>query len=564
MASSRMLNLFSKNNVSVFKRVKRSNSTGPPIVVDGPERLTSWGGSPLSIGTIRSWNGYIYDQHRFYATDKCDTAVIKGLVVGMYKKESDKDLKLTSSGEKFDDRAQGKISELLRESGYTGALGKGKLFSNLDPEFRSVAVVGLGQEGAGYNELEMIDEGMENARVAAGVGARALQLQGCTDVFVDSMEYPEQAAEGSALAVWRYNSNKRKQNRTAIPKLELYDSPDVDAWTRGLFKAESQNLARRLTDAPGNQMTPTIFAQSTVDALCPCGVTVEIRSMDWIEQNHLNSFLMVAKGSCEPPVVLEVSYCGAAPEDRPILLLGKGITYNSGGLCLRRKQCLHLYRGCMAGAAVCVATIRAAAALSLPLNISAVLPLCENMPSGMSVKPGDVVTLLNNKTLGIVDIDKAGVVVMADPLLYAQATFKPRLVVDIATLGDGVCSGLGGGAAGIFSNSNYIYKQFEKAGGLTGDRVWRLPLWNYYKDLITPNSNFDISNRGRGPASSCIAAAVLHELVPCVDWAHLDIRNVGLLTQFNPLPYLLKDRMTGRPTRTIIQFLYQMACPDSK
>ncbi|XP_022224766.2 cytosol aminopeptidase [Drosophila obscura] len=501
-------------------------------------------------------------QLRQYA-DKCDS-VIKGVVVGVYAKEGDREPKMTSSGEKFDDRVQGKITELIRETGLKGQLGKGRVFMNVDAEFRAVAVVGVGQEGVGFNELEMIDEGMENARVAAGVGARALQMQGCTDIFVDSMEYAEQAAEGSALAIYRYNSNRRRRDRTLIPKLELYDSPDSEAWTRGLFKAESQNLARRLADTPANQMTPSIFAQSAVDSLCPCGISVEVRGMDWIESKNLNSFLMVAKGSCEPPIILEISYCGTAPEDKPILLLGKGLTFNSGGLCLRPKNCLSMYRGCMAGAATCLGVFRAAAALSLPINISAVLPLCENMASGMAAKPGDVVSLLNGKTLGFVDVSKAGVVAMADPLLYAQTNFKPRMVVDIATVGYAVCPALGGAAAGIFSNSNFVYKQFEKAGGLTGDRVWRLPLWRYYKELISPNETFDISNRGRGPASSCIAAAVLHELVPCVDWAHLDIRNVGLLTRYNPLPYLLKDRMTGRPTRTIVQFLFQMACPDGK
>ncbi|XP_033251127.1 cytosol aminopeptidase-like [Drosophila miranda] len=445
------------------------------------------------------------EQRRHYA-EKCDS-VIKGVVVGVYAKKGDRQPKMTPSGEKFDDRVQGKITDLIRETGLSAQLGKGRVFMNVDAEFRAVAVVGVGQEGAGFNDLEMIDEGMENASVAADVGARALQLQGCTDVFVESM-----------------------------------DCTDSDAWMRGLFKAESQNLARRLADTPANQMTPTIFAQSTVDALCHCGVSVEVRSMDWIESKILNSFLMVAKGSCEPPIILEIAYCGTAPEDKPILLLGKGITFNSGGLCLRPKDCLSMYRGCMSGAAACVGVIRAVAGLSLPLNITALLPLCENMPSGMAAKPGDVVSLLNGKTLG----------------------YKPRMVVDIATVGYAVCPALGGAAAGIFSNSNFVYKQFEKVGPLTGDRVWRLPLWRYFKELIMPNETFDISIRGRGPASSCIAAAVLHELVPCVDWAHLDIRNVGMLTRYNPLPYLLKDRMTGRPTRTIVLFLFQMACPDGK
>ncbi|KAH8300687.1 hypothetical protein KR018_007114 [Drosophila ironensis] len=550
MASTRMMNAFQRN-INLYRRVQGVRPTNALA-----------GGEPLLTQSLRPHDIHILSRGK---ADSCEgLPVIKGVVVGVYAKEGDKEPKMTTTGEKLDDRAQGKISDLIRETAMNGELGKGKVFMNVDSEFRAVAVIGLGPEGVGFNDLEMIDEGMENVRVAAGVGARSLQFQGCSEVFVDAMEYPEQAAEGSALAIWRYNSNKRKQNRTPIPKLELFDCPDVDSWTRGLFKAESQNLARRLSDAPSNQMTPTIFAQSTVDALCPCGVSVEVRSMDWIEQNNINSFLMVAKGSCEPPVILEVSYCGTAPEDKPILLLGKGVTYNSGGLCLRPKDCLSMYRGCMAGAAVCVAAIRAAAALSLPVNVTAVLPLCENMPSGMAVKPGDVVTLLNGKTMGIVDVSKAGVVVMADPLLFAQTAFKPRLVVDLATVGYGVCAGLGGSAAGMFTNSNFIAKQFERAGALTGDRLWRLPLWRYFKQLVTPNLTYDISNRGRGPASSCIAAAVLHELVPCVDWAHIDMRNVGMLTRYNPLPYLLKDRMTGRPTRTLIQFLFQMACPDTK
>lgn len=501
---------------------------------------------------------------RVFSSDACASRVLKGLVIGVYQKEGEKDPKLTSTGEKFDDRVNGKISELIKETNITGKLGVGKVFNNIDPEFRSVAVIGVGREGAGFNELEMLDEGMENVRVAAGVGARSLQYQGVSEILVDTMEYPEQAAEGSSLAIWRYHDNKKKAERMLIPKLDIYDSPDVDAWTRGLFKAEAQNLARRLSDTPANQMTPTAFAQAAVDALCPCGVTVEIRTMEWIEQNRLNSFLMIAKGSCEPPVILEISYCGTAPEDKPILLLGKGMTFNSGGLCLRPCKGMDEYRGAMAGAAVVVAAIRAAAALSLPVNISAVIPLCENMPSGMAVKPGDVVTLLNGKTLAIRDTDKAGVAVMADPLLYAQSTYKPRLVVDVATLGMGVVKGLGGGAAGIFSNSHYIWKQFQKAGSLTGDRVWRLPLWQYYKRLVTNHISFDISNDGKGPASSCLAAAVLHEMVPCVDWAHLDIRGVGMLTKYGTIPYLLRGRMTGRPTRTLIQFLYQMACPDQQ
>ncbi|EDW01089.1 GH21239 [Drosophila grimshawi] len=495
--------------------------------------------------------------HYCQVRGKCESS---GIVIGLYLKEGEKDPQLSPNGEKLDDRVGGKISALVRETGMNGKLGRGRMFSNVDKEFASIVVVGLGREGIGYDAEEVLDVGMENARIAAAVGARALQYQGVQSVYVDSMEYPEQAAEGASMAVWRYNVNKRKHRRLAIPKLELYGSTDVDAWTRGLFKAESQNLARRLSDTPANQMTPSIFAQAAIDALCPCGVTVEVRTMDWIEEQALNSFLMVAKGSCEPPLILEISYRGTSPDDRPLQLMGNGLTFNSGGLCLKHKNSLHMQRGALTGAACCVAAIRAAAALSLPINVSALLPLCENMPSGMAAKPGDVITLLNGKTLCIKDTSNAGTVMLADPLIYAQTTQKPRLLVDVGAHNTGVQFGLGSSSTGLWTNSSDLWKQFRKAGSLTGDRVWRMPLWKHFKDLIEPNKTYDMCNKGRGPASSCLAAALLHSIVACADWVHLDTRGTGMLGKAGVPPYLLRDSMTGRPTRTLIQFMYQMAC----
>ncbi|KAH8234363.1 hypothetical protein KR038_008572 [Drosophila bunnanda] len=503
--------------------------------------------------------GPLHQQVRYKCEDGTNTP-LQGVVIGLYAKDGDKSAKLSPGGEKFDDRSGGKVMELIKESGLSGELGVGRLFQNLDKEFCCVAVVGLGPEGAAYNAEEVIEEGMENVRVCAAVGARSCQLQGCTICHVDGMEYPEQAAEGAAMAVWRNNMNQRKSSRVAIPKLELYGSTDHDAWTRGLFKAESQNLARRLSDTPANQMTPSIFAQATVDALCPCGVAVEVRSMDWIENQNLNSFLMVAKGSCEPPVILEISYCGTSPEERPILMLGKGLTFNSGGLSLLPAKGMDEYRGAVSGAAVCVAAIRAAAALSLPINVSAVLPLCESMPSGMAMKPGDLVTLLNGKTMRIKDASLAGTVLLADPLLYAQTAMKPKLVVEVGAMASGVRMGLGASATGLWTNNAFLWKNFQKAGTLTGDRLWRMPLWSYFSKLVAPTRSYDLCNRGVGHASSCLAAAMLFQLVPCSDWVHLDIHGTGMLAMHGVPPYLLQNHMSGRPTRSIIQFLFQMAC----
>jgi len=312
-----------------------------------------------------------------------------------------------------------------------------------------------------------------------------LQDQGCAEIFIDGMEYPEQSAEGGSLSLYCYQDNKKESERGKIPKIELYESPDIDAWTKGLFKAEAQNLTRRLSDAPANQMTPTSFVQAAVDALCACDVAVQTRTLDWMEENSFNAFLAVAKGSCEPPVFLEIKYSGIEPENKPVLIVGSGLTYNSGGINLKRTEGIDQFRGSMAGAAMVVSAIRAAATLSLPINITGLVPLCENMPSGMACKPGDVIRCLNGKTLAINDTDSIASVIMADPLVYGQNTYKPRIVIDIADIAaEGTKRAFGDGAASVFSNSHFLWKELQKAGSISGDRVWRMPLWDFYRKRV--------------------------------------------------------------------------------
>lgn len=412
--------------------------------------------------------------------------------------------------------------------------------------------------------MEAIDEGMEAVREAAGMGAQLLKRAGVTRILTESLGYPEQAAEGSALGLWRYQENKSRQNWKIIPTLELFDDCDPEAFQRGLFKAESQNLARRLSDTPANQMTPLHFAQETVNELCPCGIKVMVHDKDWIESKKLNAFLTVARGSCEPPVILEISYCGAPPDQKPILMVGKGVTFDSGGLCLKKCDGMDEYRADMTGAASIIAAIRAASALSLPVNIEAFIPLCENMPSGMAMKCGDVVMGLNGKSIQITDTDNEGRLMLADALVYGQQTIKPRLVIDVASLTRGVRRALGSAASGVFTNSQTMWKQVRKAGIITGDRVWRLPLWRFYTKKVTNYNSVDVDNKGQGHGSSCLAAAFLQEFIECVDWIHFDTTGVGMNCSHKNYPYLTKGRMTGRPTRTLIQLLYQLSCPPGE
>ncbi|EEB18391.1 Cytosol aminopeptidase, putative [Pediculus humanus corporis] len=482
----------------------------------------------------------------------------EGLVLGAFI--CGDEMKLSNSAQKFNEITGCKLSDFLSDLSTPMKLGNSVTFTNLDPEYFNVCVVSVGKEEVGYNRIEELDECKENVRIAAGTGARRLRETGVTCINFDGMGHPESAAEGAQLAVWRYQDFKCKDDQLKIAIVDLYGDDDKEAWTRGIFKAEAQNIARKMADCPPNCMTPAVFAQTVIDLLCPCGVQIEVRDKDWLETKKMNAILSVARGSCEPPVFLELGYCGGSLDEKPILLIGKGLTFDSGGLCLNAPRGMDEMRADMAGASVIVGVIKAAASMSLPLNIRGLIPLCENMPSGMALKPGDVIHSMAGKTILVQDTGHEGRLCIADAMTYGQIEYKPRMMIDIATLTTGMKKALGAGATGVFSNDEDIWKELQKAGSITGDRVWRFPLWQHFTDKVVNFPEVDLHNVGLGVGGGpCLGAAFLQEFV-CVDWLHLDIAGTGMLSHGEEIPYLPKGRMTGRPTRTIIQFLYQIAC----
>lgn len=296
-------------------------------------------------------------------TDPCKSENVKGLVLGYYTyaEEMHHPGSFTPVGEAYNKSTCYRLSDLLRYSGPPPKFGEVRLFYNLDAEYSVVAVVGLGRECQGYDVFEQIDEGKEAIRVAAAVGSQALQELKTQRVYLESFGHAESAAEGAALGVWLYQEKKRKERQLHIPQLELYNDCDFTGWQIGLQKAAAQNLARQLMDTSANLMTPTSFAQNAVEVLCKSGVNVEVKVRGWAETQKMNAFLAVAQGSCEPPIFLELSYYGASRDERPVVLVGKGITYNSGGLCLKSCYRQRYMRGDMGGAACVVAACRAVA-----------------------------------------------------------------------------------------------------------------------------------------------------------------------------------------------------------
>jgi aminopeptidase len=305
-------------------------------------------------------------------------------------------------------------------------------------------------------------------------------------------------------------------------------------------------------------MTPLAFTLNVIETLAKSGVSAEVRVQEWMEENKMGAVLAVARGSVENPIFLELIYNGCDPCEPPVVLIGKGVTFDSGGLCLKTSKDMTYMRGDMAGAACVVATLKAVSNLRLPINIRALLPLCEHMPGASATKPGDIVRVMNGKSIMITNTDYEGVLVMSDALSYAQK-YKPKFILDVGTLTKEMREMIGPSATGIFTNNDSLWKSMKAASVHTGDRVWRFPLWRAYKHLITPPTRHsDLTNTPEGNGGhSCTSAALLEQFICNYDWIHMDAYSV--MVEGGSTTYLTKG-MSGRPTRTMIEFLAQFGC----
>ncbi|KAG8591522.1 hypothetical protein GDO81_000205 [Engystomops pustulosus] len=387
----------------------------------------------------------------------------KGLVLGVYEKNKEEDnVVLTQAGDTFDNAVSGKLRDQLTRSGPSLKKGKTRIFYGLHEEFPSVVVVGLGKPSAGVNEQELWDESKETIRTAVSVGCRHLQDLEIEHVEVDPCGDAQAAAEGAILGLYEYDELKTKKKTKVSP--QLYASQDVDAWHKGVSYAEGQNLARYLMESPANYITPSKFAEILQQKIGGLGGNVKAftRSKSWIEEQQMGAFLSVAKGSDEPPVFLEIHYTGSQdPNDSPLVFVGKGVTFDSGGISLKPSSGMDEMRADMGGAATVCSAILTAATLKLPINLIGLAPLCENMPSGRANKPGDVVRAKNGKTIQVDNTDAEGRLLLADALCYAH-NFNARAIVNAATLTGAMVVALGSAATGVFTNSSWLWNHLQE------------------------------------------------------------------------------------------------------
>ncbi|KAJ4474784.1 cytosol aminopeptidase family, catalytic domain-containing protein [Lentinula lateritia] len=420
----------------------------------------------------------------------------------------------------------------------------------------------------------------ELVRKSVGSAVKALKvLNGLKEVTVDASVDPHAAvlpAVAAHLALYDFslktnppspfNPNLKKP---IPPKLEFKPIESSKEWDRGVAYAYSQNLARTLMELPANMMTPTAFCERAKAEFTGIeNVEIFVRDEDWAASKGMNTFLSVTHGTNEPAKFLEIHYKGASQKDaQPIAFVGKGITFDSGGISLKPGEGMKLMRGDMGGAATVVSATLAIAKLKLPVNLVTVTPLTENLPGPSATKPGDIVYAMNGKSVEVDNTDAEGRLVLSDAIYYASTEYKPHTLIDVATLTGAIVIALGELFTGVYSTSDELWEKLHTAGEQEFDRFWRMPLSEDYGPQIY-SSNADLCNTGGRPGGSCTAALFLKAFAHGIEaedgsnaetamkWAHLDI--AGTMDATRPTPYQEKG-MTGRPVRALIEYVRGLA-----
>ncbi|KAG8970499.1 hypothetical protein FRC05_000607 [Tulasnella sp. 425] len=444
--------------------------------------------------------------------------------------------------------------------------GETKIFYDVDSKGALGGVVSTGKVAEKKGATE--GEKREAIRAAVAEGIKKLKDAGATNVGINVEGIDVQAAaEGAALGLFKFTlkTNKEDKDDKNVQFEPLGAGASAANWEEGLTVSYAQNLARELMELPANMMTPTIFCeriQKELDGVA--NIETFVRDEAWAAEKGMRTFLSVTKGTSEPAKFLEIHYKGAADKSAtPLALVGKGITFDSGGISLKPPADMKRMRADMGGAATVCATAAAIAKLKIPINLVVVTPLCENLPGPSATKPGDIVVTMNNKTVEIDNTDAEGRLVLSDAIYYATSTYKPNTVIDVATLTGSMVIALGSVYSGVFTNSDTLWSELNEAGQYTWDRFWRMPLDEESFGPQIYGSNADLCNRGGRPGGSCTAAVFLRHFVDGIDnedatirWAHVDI--AGVMDVTRPGPYQQKG-MTGRPVRALVEFVKRLS-----
>jgi leucyl aminopeptidase len=481
------------------------------------------------------------------------------LVVGVFE-----DKKLSPAAKELD--RNGAISAALKSGDITGKAGSTLLLRGLQGvAAERVLLIGLG------SDENLSDKSFNSAVQAAG---RVMASLGSTDAVLalplDSVKNRDAvwAARAAIIALrdgaYRFDETKSKKDtpQGGVKKIAFAsaaaDSGAVkSAIAQGIAIANGMDLTKDLGNLAPNICTPTYLANTAKKLARDFGFNVEILDRKQMEALKMGSFLAVTKGSDEPPKFIVLRHMGGKPKDAPTVLVGKGITFDTGGISLKPGANMDEMKYDMCGAGSVLGTFRTLGELDLKLNVIGVIPTCENMPSGRATKPGDIVTSMSGQTIEILNTDAEGRLILCDALTYVER-FKPAVVVDIATLTGACVTALGHHNTGLFTRDDDAHDQLAAdliaAGKQTGDTAWRMPIEDAYQEQL--KSNFaDMANIGGPPGGSITAACFLERYTKKYTWAHLDIAGTAWKGG-------AAKGATGRPVPLLSTFLINRAAAN--
>ncbi len=479
-----------------------------------------------------------------------ETAKAGCVVVGVHSGKE-----LTPAARRLDQAARGALRKALDD--LTGKAGSTLLLRGLPGvAAQRVLLVGLGERKE-FSEAVFRDSVRGAAAALRDLGAKDAAL------FLVDMKVGERPlgwnVRHAVLAVrdafYRFDSLKSNK-KPPLPTLAhvvlpLSPKPELQqALAEATATADGVELARTLGNLPPNICTPSYLAEEAKKLAREFKLGLEVLERKDMEKLGMGALLAVTNGSHQPPKLIVLRYSGAAKGRKPLALVGKGITFDTGGISIKPAGEMDEMKFDMSGAGSVLGAIRALATMQAPVNVVGVIPTCENMPGGHACRPGDIVTTLSGQTVEILNTDAEGRLILCDALAYA-ARFEPDVVVDIATLTGAMVIALGHVASGLFANDQKLADEIREAADEAWDRVWQMPLWEDYQEAL--RSNFaDMANIGGRPAGSITAASFLARFTRKLRWAHLDVAGTAWKSG-------REKGSTGRPVPLLVRFALKHA-----
>jgi leucyl aminopeptidase len=482
------------------------------------------------------------------------------LVVPLAQLEGEK-RRLPSRVAAIDRALGGRITAALDSGDFRGSAGQKHLIHpNGDLPTKRVLLVGLGKE-------EKLDADalrtLAGRAVTEARGRRATKVQLAVPT-VRRIKAPAAAqalAEGAVLGGYRFDEYKEpgEEPRAEVAALQLSFEKSADlraaraSAKRGVILAESQNVARDLSNAPGNTLPPAGLARAAQKVAKETGLKVKVLGPAELKKRKMEAILAVGAGSVNPPRIIALEH---VPKRKPkkgeaICFVGKGVTFDSGGISIKPSAAMDEMKHDMSGAAAVVGAMRAVALLKLPLHVVGIVGAAENMPSGTAYRPGDLVRSASGKVIEVLNTDAEGRLVLADALHFATTEYEPDAIVDLATLTGAVVIALGSWCSGAYGSDDALLERLRKAGEATAERVWPMPLWQGHKDAIKSRVG-DLKNTGGREAGSATAAAFLSAFVGDTSWAHLDIAGTAWTGKTGPYQ---RPGATGVGVRLLVELL---------